>query len=52
MRNLIKTEIENIPVINEYKDVFPDGIPGLPLTRDIDFTIDLVPGSVPVSKTP
>ena len=33
-------------------DVFTDEIPGLPLKRDIDFTIELVPGSALVSKTP
>jgi len=47
-----KSELENIPVINEYMDVFPDEIPGLPPKRDIDITIDLVPGSVPISKAP
>jgi len=47
-----KTEIEKIPVINEYKDVFPDEIPALPPRRDIEFTIDLVSGFVPISKTP
>ena len=32
--------------------MFPDAIPGLPPKRDIDFTIELVPGVAPVSKTP
>ena len=32
--------------------MFPDEIPGLPPKRDIDFTIELVPGAAPVSKTP
>jgi len=32
--------------------VFPDEIPGLPPKRDIDFTIELVLGAAPVSKTP
>ena len=31
---------------------FPDKITGLPPKKDIDFTIDLVPGAAPVSKTP
>ena len=31
---------------------FPDEIPGLPPKRDIDFTIELVPGATPVSKAP
>ena len=39
-------------VLQEFRDVFPDEIPGLPPKRDIDFTIELVPGATPVSKTP
>ena len=38
--------------LQEFRDVFPDEIPGLPPKRDIDFTIELVPGVAPVSKTP
>ena len=33
-------------------DVFPNEIPGIPPKSDIDFTIELVPGKAPVSKTP
>ena len=44
--------LENFHVLLEFKDVFPDEILGLPPKRDIDFTIELIPGSVPVSKTP
>ena len=36
----------------EFKDVFPDEIPGLPPKREIDFTIELVSGVAPVCKTP
>ena len=39
-------------MLQEFKDVFPDEIPGLPPKRDIDFTIGLVPGAAPVSKAP
>ena len=39
-------------MLQEFKDVFPDEITGLPPKRDIDFTIELVPGAAPVSKTP
>ena len=39
-------------VLQESRDVFPDEIQGLPPKRDIDFTIEIVPGAVPVSKTP
>ena len=34
-------------VLQEFRDVFPDEIPGLPPKRDIDFTIELVPGAAP-----
>ena len=39
-------------MLQEFRDVFPDEIPGLPPKRDIDFTIELVPGAAPVSKAP
>ena len=39
-------------VLCEYKDVFPDELPGLPLYRDVDFTIELHPGTLPISMTP
>ena len=39
-------------VVCEYKDVFPDEIPGLPPHRDVDFVIELHPGTLPISMTP
>ena len=39
-------------MLQEFKDVFLDEILGLPPKRDIDFTIDLVPGAALVSKPP
>jgi len=44
--------IAEFSVLNEFKDVFPKEILGLPSQRDIDFTINLVHGEVPVSKAP
>jgi hypothetical protein len=38
--------------LREYKDVFPEEVPGLPPRRDIDFSIELVPGEVSMSRTP
>ena len=43
--------LEDFHVLGEFRDVFPDEIPGLPPKRDIDFTIELVPGVAPVSNT-
>ena len=39
-------------MLQEFRDVFPDEIPGLPSKRDTDFTIELMPGAAPVPKTP
>ncbi|KAL8155190.1 hypothetical protein AgCh_000534 [Apium graveolens] len=44
--------IEDIPIVRNYPDVFPDELPGLPPDREIEFTIDLAPGMEPVSKAP
>ena len=44
--------LEDYQVLQEFKDVFLDEIPGIPPKRDIDFTIELVLGAAPVSKAP
>ena len=44
--------LEDFQVLQEFRDVFPDAIPRLPPKKDIDFTIELVPGLAPLSKTP
>jgi hypothetical protein len=43
--------LEDFSVLQEFEDVFQE-IPGLPPRREIDFSIDLVPGVALVSKTP
>ncbi|KAL8112780.1 hypothetical protein AgCh_020182 [Apium graveolens] len=45
-------KIEDIPVVKEFPDVFPDELHGLPLDREIELTIDLAPGMEPFSKAP
>jgi len=45
-------KISLILVVDEYANVFPDEIPDLPPSRDVDFTIDLIPGAGPVSMAP
>ncbi|WVZ97659.1 hypothetical protein U9M48_043174 [Paspalum notatum var. saurae] len=44
--------LAKIPVACEYPDVFPEELLGLPPDREIEFRIDLVPGTAPVSKRP
>ncbi|KAL5570134.1 hypothetical protein UlMin_026709 [Ulmus minor] len=41
-----------VPVVQEFIDVFPEYLPGLPPDREIKFSIDLVPGTAPISKAP
>jgi hypothetical protein len=40
-----------VPVVNEFPDVFPEGLPGMPLDRDIEFVIDLMLGTVPIYES-
>ena len=49
---LLSWSLEDYLVLKKFRDVFPDEILGLPPKRDIDFTIELVPGATLVSKTP
>ncbi|WVZ81066.1 hypothetical protein U9M48_028491 [Paspalum notatum var. saurae] len=44
--------IEKIPVVSDFPDVFPEKLPGLPPDRDVEFAIELVLGTAPVSKRP
>nr|GEX39560.1 putative reverse transcriptase domain-containing protein [Tanacetum cinerariifolium] len=44
--------LEDVPVIRDFPEVFPDDLPGLPLPRQVEFQIDLVPGTAPVARAP
>jgi hypothetical protein len=44
--------LEDIKVVNEYSYVFLDELPGMPPDRDIEFSIELLPGTSPISKRP
>jgi hypothetical protein len=44
--------IAEIPVVCEFLDIFPDDLPGLPLDRDVEFKIELLPGTTPISRRP
>jgi Reverse transcriptase (RNA-dependent DNA polymerase) len=47
-----KVSINDLPVVREFSDVFPEDLFGLPPEREIEFTIDLVPGTGPISIAP
>jgi hypothetical protein len=40
-----------VPVVNEFPDVFPEELPGMPPDRDTEFLIELMPGITPIYKT-
>ena len=46
------TRLEDIPIVKEFSDVFPDDISGLPPDREVEFTIDLIPRTEPISIPP
>jgi hypothetical protein len=43
-------EIQDILVVCEFTDVFPEDLPGLPLGKDVEFVIELKPGTTPISR--
>jgi hypothetical protein len=48
----IISPFDEIPVVCEYPDVFPDELPGMPPDRDVEFVIELQPGTAPISNRP
>ncbi|KAJ0495623.1 putative nucleotidyltransferase, Ribonuclease H [Helianthus annuus] len=47
-----KPKIEDLPVISEYPEVFPEELPGLPPDRQVEFRIDIIPGAAPIARAP
>jgi hypothetical protein len=52
LHHVVELKLEDIHVIREYPDVFPDELPGMPPGRPIEFKIELQPGTTPVAKAP
>ncbi|GJX05197.1 putative reverse transcriptase domain-containing protein [Tanacetum coccineum] len=44
--------LEDISVVKEFPDVFPEDLPGIPPVRQVEFQIDLIPGAAPIARTP
>jgi hypothetical protein len=44
--------LDQVPIVCEYPDVFPDELPGMPPDRDIEFIIELIPGTGPIAQRP
>jgi hypothetical protein len=52
LHHMVELKLEDIHVIQEFLDVFPDDLPGMPPERTIEFKIELQPGIVPIAKAP
>nr|GFB51935.1 putative reverse transcriptase domain-containing protein [Tanacetum cinerariifolium] len=44
--------IHDQPIVSEFSDVFPDELSGIPPVREVEFNIERIPGSEPISKAP
>ncbi|GJX45336.1 putative reverse transcriptase domain-containing protein [Tanacetum coccineum] len=44
--------LEDVPIVRDFPEVFPEDLPGIPPTQQVEFQIDLVPGAAPVARAP
>nr|GEX94444.1 hypothetical protein [Tanacetum cinerariifolium] len=49
---IVRERLENVPIVRDFYEVFPEDLPGLPPTRQVEFQIDLIPGVAPVARAP
>ncbi|GJU92337.1 putative reverse transcriptase domain-containing protein [Tanacetum coccineum] len=47
-----RKRLEDVIIVQDFPKVFPEDLPGLPSTRQVEFQIDLVPGAAPVARAP
>jgi hypothetical protein len=52
LHHVAEQKIEDIDVVREFLDVFPDDLPGMPPERAIEFKIELQPSTAPIAKAP
>jgi hypothetical protein len=52
LHHVVERRLEDIHVVRDFPDVFPDDLPGMPPGRAIEFKIELQPGTAPISKVP
>ncbi|GKE36593.1 putative reverse transcriptase domain-containing protein [Tanacetum coccineum] len=49
---LRENRLEDVPIVRDFPEVFPEYLPGLPPTQQVEFQIDLMPGAAPVAGAP
>ncbi|GJY83500.1 putative reverse transcriptase domain-containing protein [Tanacetum coccineum] len=47
-----KKRLEDVPIVRNFPELFPEDLSGLPPTRQVEFQIDLIPGAAPVARAP
>ncbi|GJT77224.1 putative reverse transcriptase domain-containing protein [Tanacetum coccineum] len=47
-----KKQLEDVPIIQDFPNVFLEDFPGLPPIRQVEFQIDLIPGAAPIARAP
>jgi hypothetical protein len=52
LHHTVAQNLEDIPVACEFPDVFLEDLPGMPLDRNVEFVIELQPGTTPISRRP
>ncbi|GJU28496.1 reverse transcriptase domain-containing protein [Tanacetum coccineum] len=45
-------QLEEVPIVQDFPEVFPEDLPGIPPTRQVEFQIDLIPGAASVARAP
>ncbi|GJS10242.1 putative reverse transcriptase domain-containing protein [Tanacetum coccineum] len=45
-------QLEEVPIVQDFPEVFPEDLSGIPPTRQVEFQIDLIPGAAPVARAP
>ena len=51
-KSIAQPTIDQVRIVCEYPDVFPDVLPGMPPDRDIEFIIELIPRTGPIAQRP
>nr|GEY65128.1 hypothetical protein [Tanacetum cinerariifolium] len=47
-----RKQVKDVPIVQDFPEVFPENLPGLPPARLVEFQIDLIPGAAPVARAP
>jgi len=46
-----EVKLKDIPIVKDFPDVFPKELPGLPLEREVEVPVDMIPGTAPIAQS-